>query len=313
MRYINELREDEHIIEFYFCKQKQTLKTKTGKSYYSLKLQDKTGVVDAKVWDINREIQTFEENDYIKIQGDVVSHQNNLQIKIGRLRRASEGEYDPTDFIPTTDKDVDILYNNILSYISSFENQYLKELLNNIFTKNETIASSIKQHSAAKSMHHNYMGGLLEHTINVVDICDFLSKKYSSVNRDLLLSVAMLHDIGKIFELSPFPYNDYTDDGQLLGHIIIGTELITEESSKIKNFPHELQSLLKHCIIAHHGKYEYGSPKLPQILEALLLHLADNIDAKSKIFEDAIMADQTQGNWVGFNRMLETNIRKTVF
>ncbi len=313
MRYINELHEDEHVIEFYFCKQKQTLKTKAGKNYYSLKLQDKTGIIDAKVWDINREIQTFEENDYVKIQGDVVSHQNNLQIKIGRLRKASEGEYDPTDFIPTTDKDVNVLYNNILNYINSFENPFLKELLTNIFTKREDVVSSIKVHSAAKSMHHNYMGGLLEHTLNVVDICDFLSKKYPNVNRDLLLSVAMLHDIGKIHELSSFPYNDYTDDGQLLGHLIIGTELITEESAKIKNFPHELKSLLKHCIIAHHGRYEYGSPKLPQILEALLLHLADNIDAKSKIFEDAIVSDQTQGSWVGYNKMLETNIRKTTF
>ncbi len=313
MRYINELRESEHIVEFYFCKQKQTLKTKSGKSYYSLKLQDKTGVIDAKVWDINREIQSFEENDYIKIQADVVSHQNNLQLKIGRLRKASEGEYHITDYIPTTDKDVNELYKQVVNYINSFENKYLKELLTNIYTKREDVLNSIKTHSAAKSMHHNYMGGLLEHTVNIVDICDYLSTKYESVNRDLLLSAAMLHDIGKIYELSEFPYNDYTDDGQLLGHLIMGTELITEECSKISGFPHQLKSLLKHCILSHHGEYEYGSPKLPQIIEAVILHLADNIDAKTKIYEDAIECDSTQGPWAGYNKMLARNIRKTEF
>ncbi len=313
MRYINELHEDEHIVEFYFCKQKQTLKTKAGKSYYSLKLQDKTGMIDAKVWDINREIQNFEENDYIKIQADVVSHQNNLQLKIGRLRRASEGEYDVTDYIPSTDKDVNELYNKIINYINSFENKFLKELLSNIYTKRKDVVDNIKTHSAAKTMHHSYMGGLLEHTTNIVDICDYLSTKYESVNRDLLLSSAMLHDIGKIYELSQFPYNDYTDDGQLLGHLIIGTELITEEANKISGFPHELKSLLKHCILSHHGEYEYGSPKLPQIIEAVILHLADNIDAKTKIYEDAIAGDNTQGPWAGYNKMLARNIRKTEF
>ncbi|MFV0439676.1 MAG: 3'-5' exoribonuclease YhaM family protein [Lachnospirales bacterium] len=311
MRYIDELRDGEHLTEFYFCKQKQTLKTKAGKSYYSIKLQDKTGIIDAKVWDINREIQSFEENNYVKIQGDVVTHQNNLQIKIGRLRVADEGEYDPKDYIPSTDKDVDELYKTLINYINSFTNEYLKELLTNIYTKREDITSAIKTHSAAKSMHHNYMGGLIEHTTNIVEICDFLANKYTNIDRDLLLSSAMLHDIGKIYELSEFPFNDYTDDGQLLGHIVMGTELITEEANKIQDFPHQLMSLLKHCILSHHGEYEYGSPKLPQILEALFLNMADNIDAKSKIYEDAILNDKTSGNWVGYNRMLERNIRKT--
>ncbi len=310
MRYIEELREDEHVIDYYFCKQKQTLKTKAGKTYYSLKLQDKTGIIDAKIWDLNKEIKSFEENDYVKIDADVVSHQNNLQLRIVRLRKADEGEYNVTDYIPSTTKDVNAMYDTIVNYINSFEDEYIKELMLNIYTKRKDVVTSIKTHSAAKSMHHSYMGGLLEHTTNIVTICDFLAGMYD-VNRDLLLTGAMLHDIGKIHELSKFPENDYTDDGQLLGHLIIGTEIVTEEASKIEGFPHELKSLIKHCILSHHGEYEYGSPKLPQITEAVILHLVDNIDAKSKMYEDAISADKTSGMWVGYHKMLARNIRKT--
>ncbi len=155
------------------------------------------------------------------------------------------------------------------------------------------------------------MGGLLEHTLSVTEICNFAAPRYKYVNRDILIASAMLHDVGKLMELSEFPENNYTDDGELLGHLIIGSEMITEAAAKIDGFPKELESLLKHCMISHHGEYEYGSPKLPKTIEAYILHCADNLDAKSKVFEEMIDNNSNQGNWAGYHKMLQRNIRKS--
>ncbi len=312
MKFIEDFKEDEHIVGHYLCKQKQSLKSRAGKNYYSLKLQDKTGIIDAKVWELSNEIKSFEENDFIKIDGLVLTYQNDLQLKISKIRKSLEGEYDPMDFIPSTQKDINTLSGRITDYINSIANQQIKRLMENIM-QNETIAAEFKMHSAAKNMHHSYMGGLLEHTVAVVEICEFLSKMYDTVNRDILIATAILHDIGKIFELSSFPQNDYTDDGQLLGHIIMGAELIEQEASKIEGFSHQLKSLLKHSILSHHGEYEYGSPKLPKTIEAFILHCADNLDAKVKMYEDVIKNNSSQSQWAGYQKMLTRNIRKTEF
>lgn len=313
MRYINELREGENIIEHYLCKKKNTLKSRTGKSYLSLILQDKTGTIDAKVWELYNGIQSFEENDFIKVDAVVLTYQNDLQLNIKKIRRSREGEYNPMDYIPSTDKDVDELYENILELVESITNPYLKQLGENVFIKNKEISDKFKTHSAAKAMHHNYMGGLLEHTLNVAQICDFMAPRYKYVNRDLTVLAGLLHDIGKIKELSAFPLNDYTDEGQLIGHIVIGAELVTEEAAKIENFPEELKNLLKHCILAHHGEYEFGSPKRPKTMEAFILHAADDTDAKLKMFQDAIDSDNTAGNWAGYQKMLTRNIRNSQY
>lgn len=313
MRYISDLKPDEMVIEHYLCKKKQTLKSRTGKSYLSLTLQDKTGTVSAKVWELNNYIQSFEENDFVKIDGVVLTYQNELQINIKKIRRSQEGEYDPIDYIPTTDKNIEELFKNLVKIINSLENSYIKTLLQNIYIKNDDIRERFKVHSAAKSMHHNYMGGLLEHTVSICEICDFLSKHYPFANRDILIASGMIHDIGKIIELSPFPENEYTDDGQLLGHITIGVELINAECEKIENFPHQLKSLLKHSILSHHGEYEFGSPKRPKTIEAFILHCVDELDAKLKMIEDTIVSDNTSGNWVGYHKMLARNIRKSKF
>lgn len=313
MRYIEDFKEDDVILDHYLCKQRQSLKSRAGKSYLSLKLQDKTGTIDAKVWELNNNIQSFEENDFIKIDAVVLTYQNDLQLKINKIRKSTEGEYDELNYIPSTDKDVVTLHEEILNMIESISNEHIKEMLNNIFVNHPKISKEFKVHSAAKSMHHSYMGGLIEHTLSVAQICDFMSTRYKYVNRDILLATALLHDIGKIFELSDFPDNDYTDDGQLLGHLIIGCELITSESNKIDGFPHKLQSMLKHCILSHHGEYEYGSPKRPKTIEAFILHCADNMDAKVKMFEEILEKDNTQGDWVGYHKMLSRNIRKSDF
>lgn len=311
MRYIEDLKEGENVIGHYLCKQKQSMKSRAGKNYLSLKLQDKTGFIDAKVWELNNNIQNFEENDFIKIDAIVLTYQNELQLNVKKIRKSQDGEYEPADYIPCTDKDISVLYNELMEYMNAISNPYIKKLLENIFVKNKAISENFKTHSAAKALHHNYMGGLLEHTLNVVKICDFMSTRYKYVNRDILIATAMLHDVGKVFELSNFPDNDYTDEGQLLGHIVICTELITKESESIDGFPEELKVLLKHSILAHHGEYEYCSPKRPKTIEAFILYCADNMDSKLKMFEDIIDKNNTQSNWAGYSKILSRNIRKS--
>ena len=313
MRYLKELKENERIIEHYLCKQKQQLKTRAGKSYLSLKLQDKTAVVEAKVWELHNDIGSFDESDIIKIDGTVLLYNNEPQIKVNRIRKSIEGEYQKEDYIPRTEKDIDELYSKLLGLIDSVTEPHLRQLLENIVLDNEAISGAITSHSAAKNMHHSYLGGLLEHTVSVAEICDFMSGRYKFVNRDILISAAILHDIAKIFELSPMPSNVYTDDGQMLGHIYLGAELVYRESTKIPGFPHTLQSLLKHAILAHHGEYVFGSPKLPMTIEAFILHAADNMDAKVKVYEEAIASDTTPGPWIGFHKLLDRYLRNSEY
>jgi len=313
MRYLSELKEDEQIIEHYLCKFKQSQKTRSGKTYYSLKLQDKTAIIDAKVWELNKDIANFEEGDMIKIDGIVQSYQTELQIKINKIRPSREGEFVPSDFIPTTEKDIEEMYAQLTAIIKTVENTHIKTLLENIFIKDTARVNMIKTHAAAKSMHHGYLGGLLEHILSVTEICDFMSPRYKYVNRDILLAGALLHDIGKIYELMPMPRSEYTDDGQMLGHIILGVEMVAMEVAQIEGFPHQLASLIKHLIISHHGEYAFGSPKLPSTSEAILLHYADNMDAKLKTFEEVIEKDATPGPWTGYHKALERYIRKSDF
>lgn len=313
MRYLNELREGENVVGHYLCKSRQSMKSRAGKTYLSLKLQDKTGMVDAKVWDLNNDIKSFEENNFIKIDGTVTIYNNEVQINIKRIRRSMEGEYDPMDYIPCTEKNLDEMYNRLMGYIKTIKDPYLKRLVEEIFYNDKEIAKGFKLHSAAKNIHHSYMGGLVEHTLSVVEICEFMAGRYKYVNRDILIASAMIHDVGKVKELSDFPVNDYTDDGQLLGHIMIGVDLIGAAAAKIDGFPPRLLSIMKHCMIAHHGEYEYGSPKLPKTIEAFILHCADNMDAKTKVIEEAIDAGTNQGSWVGYHKMLQRNLTKSDF
>ena len=311
MRYINEWKENERVIDHYLCKQKQSLKTKTGKTYYSLKLQDKTGVADAKVWELHDDIQDFEENEVIKVDGTVLLYNGDVQIKVNRIRRSLEGEYEPRELIPRTEKDIDALHDQLMGYIDSITHPHLQQLVRHIITEEPTISKALRHHSAAKAMHHGYLGGLLEHTVCVVELCDFLAPRYKNVDRDMLMAAAILHDIAKIFELTPMPSNKYTDDGQMLGHIYLGAELVSRTAAGIPGFPPVVESLLKHAILAHHGEYEFGSPKLPATLEAFILHAADNMDAKIKVYEEHFTGYQGTETWTGFHRTLGRYMRKS--
>uniref|UniRef100_UPI003324E944 3'-5' exoribonuclease YhaM family protein n=1 Tax=Enterocloster clostridioformis TaxID=1531 RepID=UPI003324E944 len=312
MRYIDTFREGMHIADVYLCKNKQIALTKNGKEYGNLVMQDKTGTIDAKIWDLGSPgVGEFETMDYVRVEADVTLFQNSFQLNVRRIRRAQEGEYVEADYLPMSKKDIKKMYEELLGYIRSVKNPYLQKLLCGYFVENAAFAKAFQFHSAAKTVHHGFVGGLLEHTLSVTKLCDYYAGYYPMINRDLLLTAAIFHDIGKTRELSRFPENDYTDDGQLLGHIIIGTEMVGESIRSIPGFPEKLATELKHCILAHHGELEYGSPKKPALLEALALNFADNTDAKMETMIEALQSGGENKGWLGYNRLLESNIRKT--
>ncbi len=310
MRYLKDLRDGDMLSETYFCKSKQSLQTKAGKNYYSLILQDKTGTIDGKVWDLGPGIDHFEAMDYIRVDAQIVSFQGALQMNIRRVHRCHEGEYDPKEYMPSTDKDIKVLYQELTSYIKSMKNEYLRTLAERYFIEDKATAKFFANHSAAKAVHHAFIGGLLEHTVSVTRLCDYIAKNYPIINRDLLLTAAMFHDVGKVQELSKFPENDYTDVGQLLGHIYIGAEMLSKMIDDIPKFPEKLKNELLHCILAHHGELEYGSPKKPSLAEALALSMADNLDAKLETMTELLQGTQEKG-WLGFQKLFDANVRKT--
>ena len=311
MRFINELKEGDNVSEVYLCKTKQALKTKAGKNYYSLILQDKTGTIDTKIWELNSGIEHFEALDFIKVDGQVTTFQGTLQLNVRRVRKMQEGTYDPANYMPVSRFDIDTMYKELTGYIMRLAHPYLKALAESFFIKDAQFIKDFKSHSAAKSVHHGFVGGLLEHTLSVVKLCDFYTTRYPMLNKDLLITAAMFHDIGKTKELSLFPANDYTDEGQLIGHIVIGVEMIHDRIREIPGFPKTLENELKHCIVAHHGELEYGSPKKPALMEAMALNLADNTDAKMETMTELLGGVPDTLEWLGFNRVLDSNIRKT--
>ena len=203
------------------------------------------------------------------------------------------------------------MYEELVGYVKSIKNPYLNKLAAGYFVDDPAFAKAFQFHSAAKSVHHGFVGGLLEHTLRVVKMCDYFAGFYKEINRDLLLTAAMFHDIGKTKELSAFPENDYTDDGQLLGHIIIGSQMVKERIDTMTGFPKKLESELIHCILAHHGELEYGSPKKPALIEAMALNLADNADAKMETMTEILRGAGDNMGWLGYNRFMETNVRRT--
>ncbi len=309
MKYINQYKEGDRVNGIFLCKQKHSAVTRNGKSYETVILQDKTGSLDGKIWDPgSMGIEEYEALDYIDIGADVTEFNGQLQFNIKRLRVAGEGEYDPADYLPVSSKDRGKMYSDLLSIIDSIENAYIKKLLQAFFVEDEQFIKAFKISSAAKSVHHSFVGGLLEHTLSVTRLCEYYCSAYPILKRDLLLSCAILHDIGKVREFSFFPENDYTDEGNLLGHIVMGSEMVSRKAADIDGFPPKLLNEIKHCILSHHGELEFGSPKRPSLIEAFALNLADNTDAKIETFTEVLMQTEETG-WLGFNKFLNNNLR----
>ena len=315
MKFINEFREGDNIIGIYLCKQKNAATTKNGKEYENVTLADKTGSISCKIWEPNSMgIGDFSVNDYVEVHGKVTVFNGALQMSIDRSLKAHEGSYDPKDYLAVSEHDPEDMYRKLMEFVNSIQSPFFRLLLDSFFTEDEEFIRSFKTHSAAKSIHHGFMGGLLQHTLSVCQLCDFYCKQYPKLNRDLLITAALCHDIGKTRELSGFPSNDYTDEGQFLGHIVMGVEMVDEKIRKIKGFPALKAMELKHCILAHHGEYEFGSPKKPAIIEAVALNFADNTDAKleamTEVFNNSFNTDPSNP-WLGYSRIFDSNIRPT--
>lgn len=311
MKYIKDLKEGDRVAGIYLCKTKNPAVTKNGKPYENLILQDKSGQIDAKIWEPHSEgIGEFAPLDFVDLFGDVTSFNGALQISIKRARLCREGEYDPADYVPVSERNNDEMYNELTELVKSVKNRHLHAVLRAVFVEDEAFSMRFRKSSAAKSVHHGFVGGLLEHTVSVAKLCDHLARTYPVLNRDLLVTAALTHDIGKVTELSAFPENDYTDEGQFLGHIYMGAHQLEACIAKLPDFPVLLKNELIHCILAHHGKLEFGSPKKPAIPEAIALNLADELDAKMETFKELFASSRIPG-WQGYNRLFESHIFET--
>lgn len=310
MRFLEQIRDGENVNEIYLVKTKTSAITKNGKPYENLTLQDKTGTMDAKLWDPNSAgIEDFDALDYVEINAQASIYNGAMQLSVKRVRKCREGEYDPANYLPVSSKNIDEMYKDLLGLIKSIKTVQLRMLLEEFFVKDEDFIKKFKNSSAAKTVHHNFIGGLLEHTLSVANMCNYMATAYPIINRDLLISAAILHDIAKTKEFSEFPVNDYTDDGQLLGHIVMGYEMVSDKINQIPGFPKKVASELLHCILSHHGELEYGSPKKPALIEAVALSFADNTDAKIETFKEDI-SKPSENEW-RYSRFVESNIRKT--
>ncbi len=315
MKYLNQLHEGERFKNIYLVKSCQAAQTKNGKEYLNMIIADKTMSVNAKVWDPSDPgIDDFEKLDYVEFTGDVTVFNGSLQLNIKSAKKAAPGSYDPADYLPVSRYDIEDMYESLLKFVNGIEEPHLKQLCTDIFIEDKEYIKAFKMCSAAKSVHHSFVGGLLEHTLRVTSLCSFYAKSYSYLNRDLLITAALCHDMAKVWEFTPFPENDYSDEGQLVGHIVLGAEKVAEYARRQDDFPEVLLRELRHCILAHHGKLEFGSPKIPSLAEAIALHYADDTDAKLETMFEALesAASAGQTGWLGRNFALETNIRKTM-
>ena len=299
------LQENKVITSSFVVASKQVKPKKNGEPYLALTLADRTGQIEAKMWDnVEEFLDAFEQDDFLKIKGLINKYKNRFQLTIHKLRRMGEAEIDYTDYLPKTTKDIGELWQTLAGFVATFENQHLKMLVE-LFMADPEIAERYRNAPAAKSLHHAYIGGLLDHVVSLFKLCDTVSRNYPHINRDLLLTGAFLHDIGKIQELTYNRSFSYTTKGQLLGHMVIELEMLQEKLAKLPGFPPDLKTLLEHMIISHHGQYEFGSPKLPMFPEALMLHYLDDLDSKMESMRAHYAREsELEGPWTSYNPSL---------
>jgi 3'-5' exoribonuclease len=281
---------------FFLVLLKQQRLTKTNKPYLNLILGDKTGQIEARVWDPNdpRIAKEFEKGDVVKARGSASRFDERVQMKIDQLRLAQPGEAEKSDLLPATTYDVEALWQSVGKYVASFTNADLKRLLETLFSNSE-LAQAFREAPAARQLHHAWLGGLLEHVVSLLEMADRVAEHYPLLDRDLLLTGVILHDIGKTRELNWVVGFDYTIEGTLLGHIQFGVEMVSKAIEQLPGFPERLKTLVIHMILAHHGKLEFGSPKLPMIPEALVLNFVDDLDAKMQAMSTEFAKCEREG------------------
>lgn len=309
--FANELEANQQVQTTFLVLNKDVRQKKTGEPYLSLVLGDKTGEIDAKMWDGVAEIvDTFERNDYVKIRGQATVYQNKLQLRVDRLMRADERDVEPADYFPASKRDRDEMYAELMGCIDTMRNPHLKALLEAFFADTE-IARRYKTAPAAKTIHHAWIGGLIEHVLSLMTLARFTARHYPEVDEDLLLTGVVLHDIGKIHELTYDRGFGYSDEGQLIGHILIALRMLDEKIREVPGFPPKLRLLVEHLIASHHGEMAFGSPKVPCFLEAMLLHHLDNLDSKMETVRTIVKRDALlDGNFTGYAPMLERSLLK---
>lgn len=308
--FIKEIKEKDQVTGNFLVTKKEMGISKSGKPYLNLKIMDSTGELEARVWeDAEAMGRSFQKNDVVSLKGFAVAYQGGVQVNISSISALAEGEYSIRDFLPASKKDPSVMMAELEKIISNIKDRHLKSLVASIFEDNDVKERFIIA-PAAKSMHHPYLSGLLEHVLSICGLIEKVADHYKTgINKDLLTTGALLHDIGKIYELSYKKSFEYTDEGRLLGHITMGIELIDKKLAGLPDFPRDLSVLLKHMLLSHHGHLEFGSPKRPKTIEAIILYYLDDLDAKVNAVQ-TLLEEGGESNWTPYQRIFERYIFK---
>ena len=309
--YIKDIQPGEKISESFLVTEKNLSFSQKGSPYLNLRLKDKTGEMEGRVWDNAKEWdKVFKRGDVIHVEGRAASFKNILQLSLSEVRKVDNDKIDLVDYLPTAKGDMDKMFSDLMVFVEQIGTPPLKALLLTFF-QDEAITTPFKRAPAAKSLHHAYIGGLLEHTLSVTRLLALTAEHYQGINGDLLITGGILHDIGKIYELSHSGIVDYTDQGRLIGHIVVGVEMLDAKIATLKDFPEELAMKLRHLLLSHHGMLEYGSPKRPKTIESLIVYYIDDLDAKVNAFKEFIEnSPDDESNWTPFHRLFERFLYK---
>jgi 3'-5' exoribonuclease len=314
-QFVKDLKDKDTVQSPYLIKFSATAMGKNGKPYMNLVLQDKSGEVEARIWEsVDQYVGQVVRDAFVHVEGRCQLYQGRRQIVVNRLDILREDEVELKDYVAESELDPEKLYSELLGYVESMQDPYYKALAESVLKDDPEITDRVKRAPAAKTIHHAYKTGLLEHVVSITGILDSLSKHYGKyLDRDLLFLGGFFHDIGKIWELSFDRATDYTTEGKLIGHLVMGVELVDRKIRELEaqpgrlpgKFPEEKKLLMKHVILAHHGQLDYGSPKRPKCLEALVVHMVDDLDSKMNSIRVFTQSDQTPGRWTAFNRQYE--------
>ncbi len=302
--YVSDLGPDQSVTSFFLVWDKEIRQTREGRAFLRLELGDRTGTIEARMWENFQEVAaTFERDDFVKVQGRIELYRNRPQLAVDRMRKAEAAEIEPGDYFPHTSEDIEDLYRRLREFAAGIGNPWLRRLATSVVEDPE-LAPKLKRAPAAKLMHHAYLGGLLEHVVSMCGLCRLAATHYREVDGDLLLAGAVLHDLGKVDELSYERSFGYTIEGELLGHIVIELEMVRKKIEAIEGFPRELAVVVEHLLVSHHGQYEFGSPRLPMFREAVLLHYLDDLDSKIGAVRATCEASKGEGEWTAWNAAL---------
>ncbi len=309
-RFITDIKAGDRVDDIFVLSEKILSQKRDGNNFLNVTLSDKTGTIKGVVWDnVDQIAAGITSGDFAHVNGSVSDYRGTLQVVIKNMEPFSPDRVDPSDFLPQTSRDIEGMFERLVKRMDSITTDYLKALIDAFF-KDKEFVNKFKTAPAGKKMHHAYIGGLLEHTLSMVSLADKIAGHYSGIDRDLLLSGAILHDIGKIDEFEYQFKIDYSDKGRLLNHIVIGIEMVDDKLSGIEHFPEDQMLLLKHLIVSHHGTREFGSPEPPKTIEAVLLNYIDEIDSKVNAIRDFIASEDPNETWTSYHRLLERHFYK---